>query len=236
MQAIPDATLLALADPDDTDGNGISGRPNMVNGAIGRFGWKAQVTTLREFAGLAYRDEMGITSPDFLTESNPQGGPVVCDTVADPEDPIGQGVDLFTDFMTMSAPVKPTKVKGSSRGRALFRKIGCDGCHVSELRTGDNAVRALDRQRVRLFSDLLLHDMGSALADGIEQAAASGSEFRTAPLWGVGKRNPYLHDGRAQTLLDAVLAHAGEAQAVRDAFAALDASDQTSIITFLSSL
>ena len=138
--------------------------------------------------------------------------------------------------MTMLAPLKPLRVPGSGRGRGLFRRIGCNGCHVSAMKTGDSSVRALHRQKVRLFSDLLLHDMGPALSDGIEQGQATGSEFRTAPLWGAGRRHPFLHDGRAATLLDAVMTHGGEAQAVRDAFAALTAEDRASVLAFLSSL
>jgi len=235
VQTIPDATILALADEADADGDGISGRPNVIGGAIGRFGWKAQIATLHEFSGDAYLNEMGITSPEFPNESSPQGGSVVCDSVPDPEDD-GSNVDAFDDFMTMLAPLKPVRTPGSGHGRGLFRKIGCGGCHVSKLKTGDNAMRALHRQTARLFSDLLLHDMGPALADGIEQGEATGSEFRTAPLWGLGRRGPFLHDGRAATLLNAVMAHGGEAQAARDRFAALEAADQDAIILFLSSL
>jgi hypothetical protein len=236
VQAIPDATILSHADAGDADGDGISGRPNVIGGgAIGRFGWKAQIATLHEFAGDALLNEMGVTSPEFPNESNPQGGAVVCDGVPDPEDD-GSGVTALTDFMTMLAPLKPAKVGGSGRGKGLFRKIGCDGCHVMKMKTGDSLIKAFRKQPVPLFSDLLLHDMGSSLADGIEQGDATGSEFRTAPLWGVGRRHPYLHDGRATTLRDAVMAHGGEAQAIRDAFAALEAQDQAAIVLFLSSL
>jgi CxxC motif-containing protein (DUF1111 family) len=235
VEAIPDATILAYADPGDTDGDGISGRPNMSGGAIGRFGWKAQVATVHEFSADALLGEIGITNPDFPNESNPQGGPVVCDDVPDPEAD-GTAVAALDDFMVMLAPLKPTRVKGAGAGRGLFRKIGCAACHVGKMKTGDNPVRALHRQSVRLFSDLLLHDMGPALADGIEQGEATASEFRTAPLWGVGRRSLLLHDGRAATLLDAVMAHGGEAQTARDAFMALDADDRASLIAFLSSL
>jgi hypothetical protein len=235
IEAVPNETILTRADPADVDGDGISGRPNLIGGAIGRFGWKAQVATLRGFAADASLNEIGITNPDFPDESQPQGGPVVCDSVPDPED-AGSGVAALTDFMTLLAPLAPVKVKGAGHGRGLFHKIGCDKCHVMKMKTGDSASRALRRQTVRLFSDLLLHDMGPGLADGIEQGQATGSEFRTAPLWGVGRRGPFLHDGRATTLLDAVLAHGGEAQAVRDRFTALDADDRNAIVLFLSSL
>jgi hypothetical protein len=236
VEAIPAATILARADASDANGDGISGRPNMIGAEVGRFGWKAQIATVRAFASDAALNEMGITNPDFPTESAPQGGPVTCDAVPDPEDD-GTGITELTNFMTLAAPLTPNKkVKGTGRGRGLFKKIGCIGCHVEKMKTGDSPSKAFRRQQVRLFSDLLLHDMGPALADGIEQGQATGNEFRTAPLWGVGRRGPFLHDGRAATLLDAVVAHGGEAQAVRDRFMALEAKDRDAIVLFLSSL
>jgi hypothetical protein len=189
VEAIPDQTILARADASDANGDGISGRANLIGGAVGRFGWKAQIATLRAFAADASLNEIGITNPDFPEESHPQGGPVTCDNVADPEDD-GSGVAALTDFMALLAPLPPQKVKGAGRGRGLFKKIGCIHCHVEKLKTGDSPSKAFRRQQVRLFSDLLLHDMGPGLGDGIEQEQATGSEFRTAPLWGVGRRGP----------------------------------------------
>ena len=120
-------------------------------------------------------------------------------------------------------------------GRRVFRRTGCRACHLDTLRTGSSAVRALDHQRVRAFSDFLLHDMG-ALGDGIAQGDATGSEFRTAPLWGVARSAPYLHDGRAATLGEAVALHDGEARAARDRFLALPATDQAALLEFLNGL
>ena len=108
-------------------------------------------------------------------------------------------------------------------------------CHLDKLRTGASSVAALNNRRVRLFSDLLLHDMGT-LGDGIEQGEASGSEFRTAPLWGVAQSAPYLHDGRAATLEDAIAAHGGEGQAARDRFLALSPSERAALVAYLESL
>jgi len=236
IDAIPDQRILRFADPDDRNHDGISGRPNLLNGHVGKFGWKAQVATVHEFAGDAYLNEMGITNPQFPTESSPQGGPVVCDTVQDPEDD-GSGVQAFTDFMSLLAPLPRAPVSGlAATGRTVFRHLKCQACHRASMITGPNPVRALNRRRARLFSDLLLHDMGPQLADGIAQGQATGSEFRTAPLWGVGQTPPYLHDGRAPTLEAAIAAHGGEAQAARDLFIALPRAAQDALIAYLRTL
>jgi CxxC motif-containing protein (DUF1111 family) len=121
-------------------------------------------------------------------------------------------------------------------GRRLFRRIRCQGCHSEKLRVPGAVVAPLGVRRVAAFTDLLLHDLGPGLADGIEQGEATGAEFRTAPLWGVGWSAPYLHDGRAATLADAILAHGGEAQRSRDAFAALSDAERLALLTFLRSL
>ena len=156
-------------------------------------------------------------------------------TVTDPEDD-GSNVAAFADFMTLLAPL-PTGPRSRQVmvGRGLFRRIKCSTCHLDKLRTGTSPVAALSNRRVRLFSDLLLHDMG-ALGDGIEQGEASGNEFRTAPLWGVARSVPYLHDGRAATLDDAIAAHAGEGQAARDRFLALSASERAALLAYLNAL
>jgi cysteine-rich repeat protein len=236
VDAISEQRLLRRADPEDRNGDGISGRPNMVGGRVGRFGWKAQVASLQEFAGDAYLNEMGVTSPDFPTELSPQGGPLVCDDVPDPEDD-GSAVKAFTDFMTMLAPL-PTgeRTMEVRQGRRLFNRIRCKSCHVERLRSAHHPVRAISFRPVRAFSDFLLHDMGPALADGIEQGDAKANEFRTAPLWGARASAPYLHDGRAPTLHDAIVAHGGEAQASRDAFMALTETERASIVAFLNTL
>ena len=236
VDAIADDRILKLADPTDRNNDGISGRAHLVGGRVGRFGWKADVATLREFAAGAYRDEMGITSPSFPSESAPQGGPATCDPVPDPEDD-GAGVDAFTDFLTLVAPLPPLPLSADARlGRALFRRARCRGCHSDKLKTGVHALRVLHKRRVRLFSDLLLHDMGPELADGIGQGDASGSEFRTAPLWGVRASAPYLHDGRAATLEAAIALHGGEAAASRDAFLALDPASRARLVAYLNVL
>ena len=237
MEAIPEATIVANASL-----NG--GRPNRVfnpdtgTTELGRFGWKAQVATLHQFAGDAYLNEMGITNPSFPHENLPQGEPIPsgCDTVADPEDD-GSGVTAFTNFMRFLAPAprRPVTVQ-VQQGEHVFSEIGigCASCHVPTMTTGPNSVAALSNKPVNLFSDLLLHDIGTG--DGIEQGEATGSEFRTAPLWGLSRRNRFMHDGGSNTIEKAILRHGGEAQNARDRFGELSPADHDALLAFLDSL
>src|SRR5262249_51562874 len=157
----------------------------------GRFGWKAQVATLRDFVAIAYLNEIGITSPDLPAELPPQGGAVACDGVADPEDD-GTRIDAVTRFLLLLAPLGPPERVGRVRvGRAVFRRIGCERCHATRFHVGrTHPAVALRGRRIPLFSDLLLHDMGPHLADGIAQGFAGESDFRTSPLWGARASGP----------------------------------------------
>lgn len=238
LEAIPELRIRLFADVIDHNHDGISGGYNTSNGLIGRFGWKAQVALLQDFAGQAYLDEMGITSPYFPAENNPQGGPLVCDDEPDPETD-GTAVAEFTDFLMLLAPppTPTTRPRAVLRGRQVFRKLQCHKCHTDKYRTARNfPVQLLRNRRVLAYTDLLVHDMGPGLADGIVQGYARGPDFRTAPLWGVKYSAPYLHDGRAATLLDAVAAHGGEAQGSVDRFVALSAQDRAALVAFLNSL
>src|SRR5262249_54032528 len=153
--------------PTDRNHDGISGRPNMIGGRVGRFGWKAQIATIAEFAADAYVNEMGVTSPTRPSENLPQGGPLVCDAVPDPEDD-GSNVQAFSDFMRLLAPLATPKPDAGARaGKRVFRQLRCQVCHTDKLRTGPSTLAALNKRRVLMFSDLLVHDMGS-LGDGIE--------------------------------------------------------------------
>ncbi len=235
IDAVLDTRILRYADPLDLDHDGISGRPAFIGNRIARFGWKSQVATLEDFAADAYLNEMGITSPTRPNEILPQGKPLTCDPAADPEDD-GSNVQAFVDFMRLLAPPTPVKLTPLARfGKRLFKQSRCSACHTDKLRTGPNPVKALDRKRVRMFSDLLLHDMGS-LGDGIAQGVATETEFRTAPLWGVRDSAPYLHDGRAATLEDAVAAHDGEGRDARDRFLRLGPNERAALIEYLRSL
>ena len=204
----------------------------------GRFGWKAQVATLLTFSGDAYLNEMGITNPLFPNENAPQGDDKLltkCDTVADPEDD-GSGVQAFTNFMTLLTPPPRGPVTDQVKaGEKVFTDIGCAVCHHPTLTTGPSSTRALNGVTFQPFSDFLLHDMGS-LGDGIEQGGATGSQMRTAPLWGLRVRTTFLHDGRTDNLSDAILAHDGQGLAAQNSYRQLSADNLKNLIAFLMSL
>lgn len=243
MEAIPAATILARQDPTDVNRDGISGRANMVLNPetrvteVGRFGWKCQVSSLHLFAGDAYLNEMGITSPSFPTEVRPQGQniPPGADIAPDPEDPGGAVVNQLTDYMRfLGAP--PTAPNLPPTGLTLFNSTGCGSCHTPSMNTGANPTPVLANKVVALYSDLLLHDMGTGLADNIRQGQATGSEFRTAPLWGLRFRRFYLHDGRAQSIDQAIRLHGGEATSSVTRYNAMTPANRTTLLAFLQGL
>ena len=249
IEAITEANILARADPDDRNGDGISGRTNFVfnpetgHNEIGRFGWKAHISTLHHFAGDAYLNEMGITSPSFPQENLPQGQPIPdgCDLIPETngqvEDADGKDVAAFTDYMRFLAPPAPRALNTrTSHGAKTFMAIGCANCHVPTLFTGDNPVAALRFKRVNLYSDLLLHNMGPDLEDGMEMGSAKGDEWRTTPLWGLSNRLFFLHDGRTSNLEEAILAHGGEAERAHDRYLRLKPFERRALIRFLKSL
>ena len=231
-------------------GSGISGRAAMitdvVSGAqrIGRFGWKGQQASILGFAADAYLNEMGITNRFFPHENAPNGDYerlAAFDIVKDIEDEADPStgkadIDAAADFMRFLAP--PPKLPltpAANAGRQLFENIQCATCHTPMMMTGPNPVRALERKEVWLFSDLLLHDMGT-LGDGIMQSAASATEFRTPPLWGLRVSGPYLHDGRATTVDQAILMHEGEAKNSRDRYQQLTPEQRQQILEFLGKI
>jgi DNA-binding beta-propeller fold protein YncE len=221
---ILDAAILAgqAAQPPE-----VRGRTNVTaDGRLGKFGWKAATPTLVEFMADAFRDEMGLTSPlrprDLIDSCGAhQGGPEL------------DGVPLtaLVAFLDTIDPPAPTAACLGSSGAALFAAIGCASCHTPSL-PGPGTPTAAQKP-VRLYSDLLLHDLGPAMADGIEQEGASGVEFRTAPLWGARDRQRFLHDGRATTLEAAITAHGGQATTARDAFSALYPDERQALLDFL---
>ena len=258
MEAIPDATIIARADPDDVDGDGISGRVNWVrpneyaltNGTsaglrVGRFGRKAQTSSLLEQTVEAYHQDMGITSEHQPRENHNPLSSVpadVSDRVVDPEVSLAT-VQAVVHYLRTLAPPRPgTETDQRGEGRTLFSSIGCATCHISTLQTGPSAITALANQPVELYSDLLLHDMGDALADNRPDGAANGREWRTTPLWGLRLMRAFLdgqalllHDGRARTVEEAILLHGGEAKRSRDAFAALNAAQRAAVLDFVES-
>lgn len=250
---VSEATILANADPGDDDGDGISGRPNYEQGLVGRFGYKAQATSLESFNRGAIFNQMGITSdplfhtfpedpsasaslqlPGLLIRtahaqvSAPDEPTLDDDGVDDPEISNTDQLDLlvFTTYLGAPRPAEPTEQ--TLRGEAAFAEAGCDGCHIPRLESTVGMLPA--------YTDLLLHDMGDSLADGITAGLASGSEFRTQPLWGVGLHGPFLHDGRADTLDEAIRAHGGEAAGSAGRYADMSAETQSDLIAFLNSL
>ena len=209
------------------------------NPAVGKFGWKNGNPTLLQFSADAYLNEMGITSPLFPNENCPGGD---CTMMAkfnprpDLNDPDGADVIAFANFMTFLAPPpRGPQTFATARGEAVFEKIGCAVCHVATLVTGANAVPALHRKAFHPYSDFLLHDMGG-LGDGIAQGAAGRYQMRTAPLWGLSANATLLHDGRATTATDAILAHDGQGRFARERFERLDESARAQLLAFLGSL
>ncbi len=249
VEAIPDDAVKALEDPDDGNGDGVSGRAAIVvdvatgNERVGRFGWKAQHATLLAFGADAYRNEMGITNDLFPTETASGIAPetlAVCDAVPDPEDgpePLTglRGIDAFEAFMKFLAPIErgPTDT-AAVRGESVFESVGCASCHVPVLMTGRHSNPVFDRRPVPLYSDLLLHDVGTG--DGIAQGAAKPNEIRTPSLWGLRFRRPLLHDGDAATPEEAVFRHGNEAAGAASRFGELPVDDRAALLAFLDSL
>jgi CxxC motif-containing protein (DUF1111 family) len=259
IEAIRESDILANADSLDANGDGISGRPNYVPVAafvpatepgagavrLGRFGRKAQNSALLQQVVEAYLQDMGITSPFLPTENrNPRSGVPVeaVDRVGDPE--ISESVvQAVTHYVRALAPPEPGgDTERRIEGRALFSQVQCATCHVPSFTTGSSPLSALSNRTVTLYSDLLLHDMGDALADQRPDGQASGREWRTAPLWGLRLMRRFLngealllHDGRARTVEEAILLHGGEALPSRTAFQALTASQRAALLDFVES-
>ncbi|MBP9202341.1 MAG: thiol oxidoreductase [Kofleriaceae bacterium] len=236
LEAVDEADLHALADPDDADGDGISGRVNQVwdpvtgTTRIGRFGVKANTSDLTVQAAAAYANDMGI------------GNPIASDTAGGAADLALATVEdaaFYTRTLAVPAPTAPTPA--STRGQDHFDAFGCAGCHVPHLRTGPSPIAVLADQDFAPYTDLLLHDLGDGLADGRPDFLASGREWRTPPLWGLGLVETvlpgatYLHDGRARTLAEAILWHGGEAEAARERFRTADAATRADLVAFLRS-
>ncbi|ESR22402.1 di-heme oxidoredictase family protein [Lutibaculum baratangense] len=258
LEFVHEGDILALADPDDEDGDGISGRPNwnvdVSTGepALGRFGSKAIQPTVRQQAAFAFVTDMGLGNPDV---PEPHGDCTEAQTSCI-DAPVGQDYDghevpeellaLVTFYSRHLAVPARRDVEDPEvlRGKELFYQTGCVGCHHPKYvtRDDDEVPVALRRQLIWPYTDMLLHDMGDGLADRRPQGAASGREWRTPPLWGIGLTQAvsghtlFLHDGRARSLLEAVLWHGGEAEATRDSVAAMTPDNRAALIRFLESL
>lgn len=252
FEFITDQTIMELADPNDEDDDGISGRFNTDTGALGRFGVKAQSNSIELFTRAPLQNQMGITSEPFLgaagtvsvahaaifqVSTDPNLPLTDDDGVPDPEISPADLGDLiaFTRFL---APPQPKAFNARAvQGQMLFDSLGCTSCHLPELESTRGPVRA--------YTDILLHDMGPELADGLNfgipqfsstDPFQTGQEYRTQPLWGVSLSAPFLHDGRAQTLEEAITLHGGEATVARDQFLTLTDAERADVIAFLEHL
>lgn len=249
LEAVSEADILANADENDADGDGISGKANQVwdfsqqKTALGRFGWKAGQPNLLQQAAAAYNGDMGVTTPLFSIE-NCTGQPQ-CDALAD--DPEVDAVTLkSTAFYTQSLAVPARRNLDDpqvQRGKEIFVEAKCASCHVPSFTTAQHPEYGfLSNQVVFPYTDLLLHDMGEGLADNRPDYRADGREWRTPPLWGVGLTQTvsghthFLHDGRARNLMEAILWHGGEAEQSRQQVQKLSAGDRAALLAFLNSL
>ena len=254
LESVSEADVLALADANDANGDGISGRPNYVWDVaaqatrLGRFGWKANQPNLRQQSAAAYNGDMGITSSLFPLEpaaGQSQAGNVPPGTTAPIDLPDTELANTTFYVQTLGVParrdVNTDQVKA---GKALFISAKCASCHVPRLTTSPSAGLPVEMagQTIYPYTDLLLHDMGTGLADNRSDFRATGQEWRTPPLWGIGLsevvngHSTFLHDGRARNLTEAILWHGGEAQGSADAVGRMSAAERAQLLAFLKSL
>ncbi len=236
LDAVADDTLLSLEDPDDHDGDGISGRVNFVwdrergEMRVGRFGHKATAADLRHQTAGAFANDLGLTN-DLHPE--PAGAGDVTSA---------QLADTVEFVSTLAVPAAGPRDPRALIGSGLFDRFGCAACHTRTLDTGEHDIAALSHQRIHPYTDLLLHDLGGSLSDGRPDHAATGAEWRTPALWGIGLTSEvqdgttYLHDGRARSLAEAILWHGGEAESAREAFRTARKADRAALIRFLETL
>lgn len=256
LEAIPEDGILVHADAEDEDGDGISGRPNIVwNQAteameLGRFGWKANAATLETQAANAFLGDMGLTTSINPVESCT---PSQTECLDAPNGSDGDELEVRDDLLgavtfytrTLAVPAaRGAESDDVQRGAEAFAAMGCASCHIDTFTTGpieDVGVDALSDQTIHPYTDLLLHDMGEGLADGRPDGEATGTEWRTPPLWGLGLIEDVngerflLHDGRARTIEEAILWHGGEGAAAMEAFRSADADTRNDLIAFLES-
>ena len=252
LEAIPEAAILANADPDDRDGDGISGRPNRVwdhasqTTRLGRFGWKAGQPSLNQQNADAFFGDMGLSTP-LLAGSSCTESQQDCRALPDGGTPeVSAHILAQVLFYTRNLAVPARRQVDDPQvlaGKGLFHQAGCQACHTPSFTTAaDAAEPELAGQLIRPYSDLLLHDMGDGLADNRPEGVADGQEWRTAPLWGIGLtqlvngHTLFLHDGRARNIEEAILWHGGEAQSARDAYARLPKAERDALIKFVESL
>lgn len=252
LEAVSEVDILLRADPSDADGDGISGKPNMVWNVVanartmGRFGWKANQPTVNQQNSAAFLGDIGITTPVFPAENCPTPQTACASAPKLPTtDVSAERLAALDVFMHTTSVPKRLHASDSDvlRGKFLFSAAKCSGCHVPTMRTGISTISAaLSSQTIWPYTDLLLHDMGEELADGRPDFDATGSEWRTPPLWGmsllttVNGHERLLHDGRARGVAEAILWHGGEGAASREAFRTMSKADRDALVTFVRSL
>ncbi|MEO7176246.1 MAG: di-heme oxidoredictase family protein [Saprospiraceae bacterium] len=248
LEAIRESDILANADVNDLNQDGISGKPNRVwnyrtqQFELGRFGWKAGQPNLLQQTAAAYNQDMGITNPYFAVESSLNQ--IQGDGLGDEPEIDEQTLKTATFYAQSLAVPKRRNATDAEvmLGRKIFYNIKCTDCHRPKFVTGQHEYDFLSNQTIFPYTDLLLHDMGPDLADNRPEYEANGFEWRTAPLWGigltklVGGHSNYLHDGRAKSLEEAIMWHGGEAETSRERFRSLSKAERTSLIRFLESL
>ncbi|MNM79606.1 Cytochrome c [compost metagenome] len=254
LEAIPEADILANADPDDRNGDGIRGRPNRVwdeslqQTVLGRFGWKAGQPNVAQQNAHAFASDMGLTSAQ-LDADDCTSAQNDCQTAANGGKPeVSERIFEQVAFYTRNLGVPIRRNVSDQRvlaGRELFKDAGCTACHIPKFTTGKGSVvlgPEVSDQVIRPYTDLLLHDMGEGLADNRPEFLAGGRDWRTPPLWGIGltrtvnEHTQFLHDGRARSLLEAVLWHGGEAEAAKQRVLAFNADERRALLAFLNSL
>ena len=252
LEAIPEKRILSLADPDDADGDNISGRPNFVwdvrqgRAALGRFGWKANQPTVEQQAAGAFLGDIGITSSLFPDQNCPpsQEECRLAPNGGSPEIPDSRLKKVEIYVQTLAVPaMRDTEDAQVQQGSRLFVQSRCSSCHTPRHETGDlHPLEPLRDQVIFPYTDLLLHDMGPRLADNRPDGQASGTEWRTPPLWGIGLvetvngHTMFLHDGRARSIEEAILWHGGEAEESRQRFMGLAVEEREALLRFLESL
>jgi CxxC motif-containing protein (DUF1111 family) len=233
LEAVPVSVLQEYSDPEDANGDGISGRLIKVGQQYGRFGWKGNIPTIEAFVENAFAVEIGLTNRGHREGLEQEitslgyGSPIEISTAQ---------IRLVSQFIRFLGAPRSTGRHDLSRGQELFFKIECNLCHRPSLTTG-TFPEPFGNQKLLAFTDLLVHDMGPELADGLEENGISGQEFRTPPLWAIASTGPpYLHDGRAMTVYDAIIFHGGEAKSSAAKFKLLSSEEQAAVLRFINSL
>lgn len=248
LEAIAEDDILANVDAADSNGDGISGRPNMVwnpktnRVELGRFGWKANVVELDQQIAQAFHGDLGVTST-LIPDENCAPGQSICDetTSGGSAEVSDDKLDAITGYLRLLDVPTLRSTADADTGREVFRDVGCAACHIETFTTSASSIPQLSEQEISPYTDLLLHDMGFDMSDDRPDYAANGNEWRTPPLWGLGLvpvdgDRGLLHDGRARTIEEAILWHGGEAARSRTAFMSRTADDRALLLAFLESL